>query len=64
MKMWTLLAGVLLIVFGIIRVGGGIMNQMSAKPKVTQMDMYVSIACLVVGVVLALISRGMKEKSA
>jgi hypothetical protein len=63
MKMWTLLAGVLLIVFGIIRVGGGIMNQMSAKPKVTQMDMYVSIACLVVGVVLALISRGMKEKA-
>lgn len=63
MKMWTLLIGVLFIVFGIIRVGGGIMNQMSAKPKVTQMDMYVSIACLVVGVVLALISRGMKEKA-
>jgi len=63
MKMWTLLIGVLFIVFGIIRVGGGIMNQLSAKPRVSQTDMYISIAALVVGIVLALISRGMKEKA-
>lgn len=63
MKMWTLLIGVLFIVFGIIRVGGGIMNQLSAKPRVSQVDMYISIAALVVGIVLALISRGMKEKA-
>ena len=64
MKLWSMLIGVSLLTFGIIRLGGWFVNQMSAKPRVTQMDLYISIATLVIGIVLALVSRGMKEKSA
>ncbi len=59
MKIWTVLVGVLFIVFGLSRLIGSLIN-----PDVSQTDLYISIAALVVGAVLALISRGMKEKKA
>lgn len=59
MKIWTVLVGVLFLVFGLSRLIGSLIN-----PDVSQTDLYISIAAVVVGVVLALISRGMKEKKA
>jgi hypothetical protein len=59
MKIWTLLIGVLFIVFALSRLLGNLIN-----PDISQTDLYISIAALVVGVVLALVSRGMKETKA
>jgi uncharacterized membrane protein YidH (DUF202 family) len=64
MKMWTLLISVLFLVFGVIRVGGQLVNQMSEKPRITPIDWYISIGALVVGIVLMLVSNAMKEKQA